>query len=369
MGQPVLIAAVRSPVTAVHGALAAHHPVELLASVLEGLARSGAIDPAAVGDVLTGCVEQVGGQSGNVARAAVLAAGWPSTVPAATLDRGALSGVSALAAATALVRAGTHPVVVAAAVDLASVVPPGAAAMGRHAFGRPWQGLPDGLPVPSPAEVAEALGIPRVEQDGWAAASIERARAAVAAGRFHAELVADRPSRPDLAGWPPMHSADGTLTAGNTAPAADGAAAVIVADAAWAHAHGAVVLAELDVAIAAAACDDTIGAARAAVAAVGVDPLAADELELHESSAAVAAALAQGFGWHPDRVNPDGAAIALGNPTATATLRSVVTLVHRMVRDDRRTGLFVAGIPGGGAAVALRRGGDDPAGGGLGARR
>jgi acetyl-CoA acetyltransferase family protein len=370
MGQPVLIAAVRSPVAAVHGQLAAHHPVELLAFVLDGLARAAPIDPTTIDDVVVGCVEQVGGQSGNVARAAVLAAGWPATVPACTLDRGALSGVSALAAAVAAVRAGTASVVVAAAVDLASVVPPGAAAMGRHAFGRPWHGLPDDVPVPTAAEVAEALGISRAAQDEWAARSIEQARAAVAAGRFDAEvvvpsgspdrrdeLVADRPTRTELPDWPPLYAPDGTLSAGNTAPAADGAAAVLVADAAWARAHGAVILAELDAAITAAGCDDTISAALAAVAGTGITAPDADgaELEVHEPSAAVAVALTQQLGLRADRANPDGGAIALGNPTASATLRAVVTLVHRLGRADRRVGVFVAGVPGGGAAVVLRR--------------
>src|SRR5690606_15529654 len=107
-------------------------------------------DAGSVAEVVCGCVEPVGGQGGNVARGGTLAAGWPATIGGTTVDRGAVSGSAAVVIAHALVRSGVAPLVVAAAVDVPSTVPPGAAAMGRHPYGRPWGTLAATRPLVPP---------------------------------------------------------------------------------------------------------------------------------------------------------------------------------------------------------------------------
>jgi acetyl-CoA acetyltransferase len=383
----VVLEAVRTPLGAVHGALAAVHPVELLAATLRELAvRAPALwDLAGAGpdaprgattgaDVVVGCVEQVGGQAGNVARAAVLAAGWPGHTAGSTIDRGPVSGAAALAHAVALVASGASPVAVAAAVDVPSLVPPGAAAMGRYPYGRPWEGALDGTGLAPPGRAAEALGVARTRQDDWARRSVTRAAAAVAAGTFApelvtlAELAADElpPGRAalaeDLAGLPPMFDEGATLTAGNTAPDADGAAAVLVADAAVAAQLGLTPLAEVAaLSLRAGAPGDlagaTVDAATTAAHRSGVAPAEAATVELGEPSAAVAVALADALGLEPEdgRVNPSGGPLGLGDPTATSSLRATVSLVQRLRREELATGFLLAAGTGDGAALVLRR--------------
>jgi acetyl-CoA acyltransferase len=364
----VVLDAVRTPLGAVHGALAEIHPVELLAHLLRGVAARGRAPVAEARELVAGCVEQVGAQGGNVARAAALAAGWPDTVGGTTLDRGAVSGLAALAHAAALVTAGASPLAVVAAVDSPSLVPPGAAAMGRYPYGRPWEGALDGRPLLPPGRAAERLGQPRSAQDAWAARSIERARAAVADGAFATEvlalpaLAADevpsmRPADPSaLAALPPMFDDDGTVTSGNAAPDADGAAVVVLADAGFVHDRGLDPLAVIDgLALRAAAPEEPVAAAVAAADAVG-GAAGATSVELPEPCAAVALALVAALGVDdPARlVNPVGGPLGLGDPTATSGLRALVSLVHRLAASSGASGLVVASGLGQGAAVRLR---------------
>jgi acetyl-CoA acetyltransferase family protein len=374
----VVLDAVRTPLGAVHGALAAVHPVDLLAATLRALgARCPVVlDPDAADrglDVIVGCVEQVGGQGGNVARAAVLVAGWPHHASGATVDRGTVSGPAALAHAVALVASGAVPLAVAAAVDVPSLVPPGAAAMGRYPYGRPWDGVFDRHALAPPGRAAEHLGIPRDRQDAWAQRSAANALAAASAGAFGDELVAldelDADELPparvataeELAALPPMFDEGGTLTAGNAAPGADGAVAVVVADAGFAADRGLGARAEVAaVTLRTGAPDDPLRGALLAVDGAsrrGVTPSGAGSVELAEPSGAVAVALADALGLgsrHP-AVNPAGGALGLGDPTAGSGLRALVTLVHRLGRDGLDSGLVVSAGVGDGAAIALRR--------------
>jgi acetyl-CoA acyltransferase len=364
MGEVVLIDAVRTPFGSLHGALAAWHPVALLATTLQALGMRTGVPLDAIGEVVVGCVEQVGAQGGNVGRAAVLAAGWPVTAGGSTLDRSAISGIAALAHVGALVASGAIPVGVAAAVDVPSLVPPGAAAMGRHPYGRPWEGTAPAHALVPPGRAAELLGVGRDRQDAWAAESRRRARAAWASGALAAELVvvegvaADETidafdEHRDLASMPPMFDDDGTVTAGNSAAPADGAAVVLIADAAWAYDAGLVPLVSLHAALCTGAADDLLGAAAAATRRLGRAAADATTVEVPESSGALAVALVDALG-RADRtadVNPRGGALAFGDPTATSSLRSVVTLAHRLPRGE--TGLAVGSGLGQGAAVVL----------------
>jgi acetyl-CoA acetyltransferase family protein len=367
MPDVVLLDAVRSPLGAVHGGLAGCHPVALLAATLRGLERTG-IDLDEIGDVIAGCVEQVGGQGGNVARAAVLTAGWPPSAGGMTVERGTVSGLAALAQAVAAVRAGAAQAVVAAAVDVPSLVPPGAAAMGRYPYGRPWEGAVDRLRLLPPGRAAEALAIARDRQDGWAARSLERACAAQSLGHFTAEIVtvaglhhdelpAGRGFTAPLAEVPPLFDDDGTLTAANTAPDADGAAAVLVADAAWAEARSLAPLAVVSAwHLGGGEPDDPVGAAVHAARLVTQELGDVHSVELCEPSAAVTVALLDrlDLGALAEFVNPSGGGLALGEPAATAGLRGVVTLAHRLRRESLEQGLALGAGLGCGAAVGLR---------------
>jgi acetyl-CoA acetyltransferase len=338
----VVLDAVRTPLAAVHGALAEVHPVALLARLLAAIEGRGTAPLGDRCEVVAGCVEQVGAQGGNVARGAVLAAGWPPGAGGTTIDRGPLSGPTALAHAVALVTAGLTPLAVAAAVDSPSLVPPGAAAMGRYPYGRPWEGALDRRPLLPPGRAVEKLAPARSRQDEWAARSVQRARAALADGTFAAELIAldelavDEipPSRSadaaELAALPPMFDDAGTITAGNAAPDADGAALVVVADAAFAAAHDLVPLATVAaVALRAGAPDDPVGPAADAARAVAGPAVAAEAVELAEPSAAVALALLDALGLDPATVNQGGGPLGLGDPTATSGLRAIVSLLQR----------------------------------------
>jgi acetyl-CoA acetyltransferase len=254
--------------------------------------------------------------------------------------------------------------------------------MGRHPFGRPWQGVGDARPLLPPAVAAERLGLSRAAQDDWAAQSVARAEAARKGGRWDEEIVAvearDEEGRAgdeqrsdelpstrvasvdELAVMPPIFEADGTITAGNAAPAADGAVAVLVADANWASRHAKGDGLAIDaVQLRSAGTDDfataAADAARAACACAALAPAAVSSVEVQEPFASVALAVIQSLGLDPSVVNPDGSALALGEPAGGSGLRALVTLAHRLRRDERPSGLVVASGVGAGAAVMLHR--------------
>lgn len=376
MANPVVLAAIRTPIGALHGAFSQRHPVDLLTAVLTAAIDRAGVSADDVAEVVVGAVEQVGGMAGDVARAAVLAAGWPSTVGGTTVDRGATSGVAALGLARALVNSGAAPVVVVASVDLPTVVPAGAAAMGRHPFGRPWQGVAANHPMVPPGLAAEQLvaarAVAREAQDAWAAAEVHRAVAAADAGALSDEIVpvgevtADELARGravdehELADLPPRFDPAGSITAGNSAPPADGAVAVVVADGRWAADRGRSPLAELvSVRLASAAADDPISAAVAAAgeatsdAAVACGDLAA--VELDEPTAVGALTVVDDLGLDRAVVNADGGPLAFGDLAAGGGLRAVASAVRRLRHAPPRShALVVSSGLGLGAAVVLR---------------
>lgn len=385
----VIVDAVRTPIGRRHGALAGWHPADLAAQVLRALAARNDLDPALVDDVVVGCVMQVGEQALNVGRSAVLAAGWPESVPATTVDRQCGSSQQALHFAAQGVMAGAYDVVVAAGVESMTRVPMGSSMQvgglpfGPAVFARyaPQGGLvPQGV---SAELIAERWGLTRDDLDAYAAGSQQRAARAQAEGRFTAELVpvavadehgrdtgavldADEGVRPAttvavLAGLKPAFRADGVVTAGNSSQISDGAAAVLVMSEARCAALGMVPRARV-AAFALGAVDPVlmltapVPATQRVLARAGATLADMDRIEVNEAFASVVLAWAHEVGPDMARVNVNGGAIALGHPLGASGARLTATLVCELERSAGRYGLQVMCEGGGQAnAVVLER--------------
>ncbi|PZM92364.1 MAG: hypothetical protein DIU79_11895 [Actinobacteria bacterium] len=256
MRDAVIIGAVRTPIGRRNGALAAAHPVDLSAHVLRALAERTGFDPADVDDVIWGCVSQVGDQSWNIGRNAVLAAGWPESIPGTTVDRQCGSSQQALHFAAALVSSGQADLVIAGGVESMTRVAMGATVGDGTPYGdqiraryRGREGFAADQPVPfhqgvAAEMIAERWGFTRRQLDEFSLASHEKAAAAQDAGAFDAEIApvvvdgqkitADEGVRRDtslerLAELAPPFRADGMITAGSSSQISDGAAAALAA--------------------------------------------------------------------------------------------------------------------------------------------
>lgn len=377
MRAALVVDAVRSPVGARGGRLSGWHPADLAGRLLVALAARTGLDPVEVGDVVLGCAMPVGSQAFNIGRNAVLSAGWPVTVPGGTVDRQASSSLAAVAAAVAAVRSGAADLVVAGGVEVMSSTPHGATLVpGAMPFGpgvaerfRDAGGL---VPGPVAAErLAAALGLDRAAIDQVAARSHERAAAAAPGGELVAvpartfdrdrgeavasgtDLVTDElPDRGDLAELRPAFDPEGTVTAGNSAPAADGAAVVLIASEDAAARLDRDPLARIRSSVLAGVDPlqmlDAAPATTKALVDAGVDALRLARAELAEPFAAVVVAWERAFGVDPARVNPDGGGIALGEPTGATGARLLATLVHGLTAGQ----LGVAATPGAGGVGA-----------------
>ena len=249
MPSAVIVDAVRTPLGRRNGRLSGWHPVDLAAHVLSTLVTRHDLDPAAVDDVIMGCVSQVGEQALNIGRNALLAAGFPDSVPGTTVDRQCGSSQQAIHFAAQGVIAGAYDVVIAAGIESMSRVPMGSSVLGADPFGsRMVERYPDLVPQGISAElIAEKWGLTREELDAFALESQRRAARATDEARFDRELVpvpvvvenstelmtTDEGIRPDttaerLASLPPAFKPDGMVTAGNSSQISDGAAAVLV---------------------------------------------------------------------------------------------------------------------------------------------
>jgi acetyl-CoA acyltransferase len=351
---PVIAAALRTPIGEVHGALSECHPAELLASVLVALSERSALEPRQVEQVIVGCAMPVGAQS-DIGRAAVLAAGWPDTIPGETLTQHSCSSMAAVLHAAHAVQSGAAEIVVAAGVEVMSLVPMGAAAMARHAYGKPWgdrvaaryavEGglLPDDVRAD---ELARLHSIERGAQDAWAQRSHSLARAAAAP--TSAQLVPidtgftvvhrdERCAREigDLAELSPMFDELGSVTAANRASIADGAVAIVVTTSARAAALGMTPLCSIRGGGYAARGPREIEpaailAVERALARTGLTVADLDLVELHEGHAATVLRVIAGCGFAVDRVNPDGGSIAVGHPTGVTGGRLITALAHAL---------------------------------------
>ena len=379
MRDAVIVGAVRTPVGRRKGGLADVHPVDLSGHVLRALAERTGLDPADVEDVVWGCVSQAGDQSWNVGRNAVLAAGWPESVPGTTIDRQCGSSQQALHFAAATVISGQADVVVAGGVESMTRVPMGASIGEGRPFGdriraryRGVEGFAaDDLGPFNQGVSAEIIaarwGFSRAQLDEYSLASHERAAAAQDAGGFDAELTpvgevrADEGVRRDtslakLGELPTPFRTDGVVTAGSASQISDGAAALAVTTSAWAARHGLTPLARVHTAVLAA--DDPVVMLTAPIpatakalrrAGLGIEDIGV--YEVNEAFAPVPLAWLAETGADPARMNPRGGAIALGHPLGGSGTRIMTTMLHHMRDNGIRYGLQTM-CEGGGMANA-----------------
>ncbi len=378
----MIVDAVRTPLGRRDGKLSGWHPVDLASEVLVALQQRNDLDPGVVDDVVLGCVMQVGEQAANVARSAVLAAGWPESVPGTTVDRQCGSGQQAAHFAAQAIMAGACDVVVAGGVEVMTRVPMGSS-MADGRYGYPFgprlgaryaeQGglVPQGI---SAELIADRWGIGREEMDAFAARSQQLAATATAEGRFAREVVPvigndGRPMQRDeglrettaesLSRLKPAFRAEsdgGRVTAGNSSQITDGAAAMLIMSEARAARLGLEPRARfVDFAVAG---DDPrlmltapIPATTKVLDRAGLQLDDIDLIEINEAFASVVLAWAKEHHPDIDRVNVNGGAIALGHPLGCSGARLMTTLVHELERTGGRFGLQTM-CEGGGMANA-----------------
>ncbi len=376
MRDAVIVAAVRTPVGKRNGGLSEIQPADLSAHVLTALAERSGLDPVVVEDVVWGCVMQVGEQTADIARTAVLGAGWPESVPGVTVDRQCGSSQQAVSFAAASVIAGHYDVVVAGGVESMSRVPMGSSSAGKWPFGEgfrtryagalPHQGLGAEM-------IAERWGLSRTQLDEFSLGSHAKAAAAQDEGRFAAEIApitnpsgvtvdADEGVRrgSTLAALgalkPAFRAEGGTITAGNSSQISDGAAALLITTSEKAAELGLEPLARIHTAVVTG--DDPIimltGPIPATALALKRSGLPIDDIgafEVNEAFASVPLAWLAETGADPARLNPNGGAIALGHPLGGSGARIMATLVHHMRATGIRYGLQTM-CEGGGQANA-----------------
>jgi acetyl-CoA acetyltransferase family protein len=367
----VVVEATRSPIGRGHpekGALRDVHPSTLLATVLSSLVERAGVDPAEIGDVVTGCVQQFGEQGLNIGRNAWLEAGLPLEVPATTLDRQCGSGQQAVNFAASLVASGIHDLAIGCGVEHMGRISfaDGAQVQSEHGFAFTPELLaryglvPQGL---SAELIAERWRIPREELDRFSLRSHRLAAAAAAEGRFDRELTpvagvtADQGIRPDtsleaLAALPPVFREDGVVTAGGSSQVSDGAAAVLLASREKAEELGLRPRARIVDHIAVGVdpvlmLTGPIPATRRLLERNGLTVADVDVFEVNEAFAPVVCAWQRELEPDPERVNPNGGAIALGHPLGASGARLLTTLVHELERREARLGLVTMCCGGG----------------------
>jgi acetyl-CoA acyltransferase len=375
MRDAVIVDAVRTPVGKRKGALSSLHPAALSALVLNALADRNAIDPVLVDDVVWGCVAQAGEQTMDIARNAVLSAGWPLSVPGTTVDRQCGSSQQSVHFAAAGLIAGQYDVVVAGGVESMSRVsmmtvvgesnPFGPALDSRLGGVAPHQGI-------GAETIAERWGLSRTQLDEFSLASHEKAAAAQDDGRFADQIVpvtladgtvviADEGVRrggslDSLAKLKPAFKPDGVIHAGNSSQISDGSAALLMMTSEKAAELGLTPIARVHTAVLAA--DDPIimltAPIPATAKALAKSGLRIDEIgafEVNEAFAPVPLAWLAEFGADPKALNVNGGAIAIGHPLGGSGARLMTTLVHHMRDNGLRYGLQTM-CEGGGQANA-----------------
>jgi 3-oxoadipyl-CoA thiolase len=393
VAEAYLVGGVRTPVGRYGGALASVRPDDLAALVVaEAVARVG-IDPAHLDEVVLGAANQAGEDNRNVARMAVLLAGFPDDIPAYTVNRLCASGMTAIAQAALSVRAGDADLIVAGGVESMTRAP-WVQAKPEKAWGRPgaafdtsigWRFANPRLLARDKAtysmsetaeEVARLDGITREDADAFALRSHQLAAAAIDAGRFDGEIVAvpttagdvtvDEGPRRDtsleaLAKLKPVVAGGSVVTAGNASPLNDGASAIIVASAAAVEKYGLTPRARIVVGAAAGLAPEIMGlgpvpATQKALAKAGLSVADLETVELNEAFASQSLASMRRLGIDPAIVNSDGGAIALGHPLGSSGSRIVITLLGRMERAGTTRGLATMCIGvGQGQALIVER--------------
>ena len=390
---PVIVDAVRTPVGRAGGALSSVRADDLLAHAIRALVERTGVPPGRVEDVIAGCTNQAGEDNRNVARMAGLLAGLPVEVGGQTVNRLCGSGVQAAVAAAHAIRAGEGDVFIAGGVESMSRAP-WVMLKTERAFSRVPPALADTtvgwrfanpalperwtIPLAETAEVvAEEHGVGRDDQDAFATESQRRAAAAIADGRFDAEIApvevprrkgdpvrVDRDEHPrpgttteQLARLRAAFRADGTVTAGNASGINDGAAAVLMTSRAAADELGLAPIARVGASAVAGVDPDRMGigpvpATRKALKRAGLTVGDLDLVELNEAFAAQSIPCIAELGLDPATVNVNGGAIALGHPLGCTGAKLLTTLVHEMRRRGAAHGLVTMCI-GVGQGIAL----------------
>ncbi|MEV0550675.1 acetyl-CoA C-acyltransferase [Nocardia salmonicida] len=360
MPDAVIVDAVRTPLGKRGGGLAGFHPADLSAHVLTQLLERTSIDPAVIDDVIWGCVSQIGEQTYDIARTAVLAAGWPHSVTGVTIDRQCGSSQQSVHFAAAGLVAGHYDAVVAGGVESMSRVPMGSSMANaqpyppsfQSRYGIPHQGL-------GAETMAERWGFSRARLDEFALRSHARAAAAQDEGRFDTEITPvatnDRKITSDegvrrggtletLAGLKTPFKDDGVISAGSASQISDGAAALLMMTTEKATELGLRPIARVHTV--ALAGDDPvlmlgapIPATAKALRRAGLSINDIGAFEVNEAFAPVPLAWLAETGADEAALNPLGGAIALGHPLGASGARLMTTLVHHMRSNGIRYGL------------------------------
>ncbi len=375
MADAFIVGAVRTAIGKRNGALAGIHPVELAAHALRALIDRTGADPAAVDDVIMGCVSQIGPQTLDIARNAWLSAGLPESVPGVTVDRQCGSSQQAVHFAAQAVLSGTQDLVVAAGVESMSVVPMGstvtaAAQAGMPSpFGSGWRdryGDQEISQFRGAQLICERWGLKRGQLEEFALESHQRAVRAIDEGRFEAQIVPvagvsrDEGPRRDtslekMAGLAPLREG-WEITAAVSSQISDGASALLIASQAAVDAHGLTPRARVH-AMAVTGADPVlmltgpIGATAKVLASAGMTVADIDVFEVNEAFAPVPLVWAEETGAPLQRTNPNGGAIALGHPLGATGAVLMTKLVHELERSGGRFGLQTM-CEGGGQANA-----------------
>lgn len=379
MRDVVIVEAVRTPVGRRNGALKDVHPVLLGAMALREVTQRAGIDPALVEDVVMGCVSQVGEQGLNIARNAVLQAGFPIEVPATTVDRQCGSGQQAIHFAANLIQSGVCDITIGAGVENMSRLPIGSSiASGGNPFPPSLMEVYPMVHQGISAEmIAEKWDISREELDAFGLRSHQLAAAAQDAGYFEREILPvsladgsvfarDEGVRRDttlekLAGLQPSFKADGRITAGSSSQISDGAAAVLLMTREKASELGlrprARIVAQKVVGVdPVLMLTGPIPATRAVLAKAGLTLDEIDLVEINEAFASVVLAWKRELQPDMERVNVNGGAIALGHPLGASGARLMVTLLHELERRGGHYGLETMCCGGGlGTATIIER--------------
>ena len=388
MQEVVIVAATRTAIGSFQGALADVPATDLGAAVIRRLLEQTGLDGAQVDEVILGHVLTAGAGQ-NTARQAAIKAGLPHAVPALTLNKVCGSGLKALHLGAQAIRCGDAEVIIAGGMENMSLAPyvlPKARTGLRMGHGQLvdtmisdglWDAFNDYHMGITAENLVDKYAISREEQDAFAAASQQKAIAAIEAGRFANEitpiLIPQRKGEPlafvtdeqpragttaeTLAKLRPAFKKDGSVTAGNASSLNDGAAAVLLMSAAKAQVLGLPVLAKIK-AYANAGVDPAImgigpvSATRRSLEKAGWTLDQLDLIEANEAFAAQALSVGKELGWDAGKVNVNGGAIALGHPIGASGCRVLVTLLHEMLKRDAKKGLATLCI-GGGQGVAL----------------
>ena len=375
MAEAFIAGAVRTPIGKRNGGLAGVHPVDLGAHALRALVDRTGVDPAAVDDVIMGCVSQIGPQTFDIARNAWLSAGLPESVPGVTVDRQCGSSQQAVQFAAQAVLSGTQDLVIAAGVESMSVVPMGSTATLPakaglpYPWGRGWReryGDQEISQFRGAQMICEQWDLKRSQLEEFALESHQRAIRAIDEGRFESQIAPlggvgqDEGPRRDtslekMAGLAPLR--DGwEITAAVSSQISDGAGALLIASAAAVDRYGLEPVARVR-AMTVVGSDPVImltgpiAATRKVLARAGMTVTDIDVFEVNEAFAPVVLAWSQDTGAALERTNPNGGAIALGHPLGATGAILMTKLVHELGRTSGRYGMQTM-CEGGGQANA-----------------